>query len=62
MESSKLKALLLAALVSTVLVAANTHGVNPDTDDLKPVGLSLVDSKRVADPKEAADPRQVSDP
>ena len=62
MESSKLKALLLAALVSTILVAANTHRVNPDTDELKPVGQSLVDSKRVADPKEAADPRQVSDP
>ena len=62
MESSKLKALLLAPLISTILVAANTHRVNPDTDELKPVGLSLVDSKRVADPKEAADPRQVSDP
>lgn len=62
MESSKLKALLLAALVSTILVAANTHRVSPDTDELKPVGQRLVDSKRVADPKEAADPRKVSDP
>lgn len=62
MESSKLKALLLAPLVSTIVVAANTHRVNPDTDELKPVGQSLVDSKQVADPKEAADPRQVSDP
>ena len=62
MESSKLKALLLAPLISTILVAANTHRVNPDTDELKPVGQSLVDSKRVADPKEAADRRQVSDP
>lgn len=62
MESSKLKALLLAPLVSTIVVAAITHRVNPDTDDLKPVGQSLVDSKQVAHPKEAADPRQVSDP
>ena len=68
MESSKLKALLLAALVSTILVAANTHRVNPDTSELKSVDQSLldskqaVDSKQVADPKEAAGPRQVSDP
>ena len=62
MESSKLKALLLAALVSTILVAAYTHRVNPHTGKLKPVGQSLVDSKQVADPKEAADPIQVSDP
>ena len=62
MESSKLKALLLAALVSTILVAANTHRVNPHAGELKPVGQSLVDSKQVADPKEAADPIQVSDP
>ena len=54
MESSKLKALLLAPLISTILVAANTHRVNPDTDELKPVG-------RLWRPKEAADP-QVSDP
>ena len=34
-ESAKLKPLLLAALVSTILVAANTHRVNPDTSELK---------------------------
>lgn len=68
MESSKLKALLLAALVSTILVAANTHRVTPDTDELKPVKQSLidpkqaVDSKQVANSKQAADPRQVSGP
>ena len=62
MESSKLKALLLAPLVSTMVVAANTHRVNPDTDELKPVEQSLVDPKQVADPKKAADTRQVSDP
>ena len=67
MESSKLKALLLAALVTTILVAANTHRVNPDTDELKPVEQSLVNSKQAidsqqgAEPKQAADPRQVSD-
>ena len=67
MESSKLKAVLLAALVPSILVAANAHRVNPDTGELKPVEKSLldskqaVDSKQVADPKEAADPRQVSD-
>ena len=68
MESSKLKALLLAALVSTILVAANTHRVNPDTSELKLVEQSLldskqaVDSKQVANSKQAVDPRQVSDP
>ena len=68
MEISKLKALLLAALVSTILVAANTHRVNPDTGELKLAEQSFldskqaVDSKQVADPKQAADPRQVSDP
>ena len=68
MEGSRLKALLLAALVSTILVAAHKHRVNPDTGELKPVDQSLVDSKQavdskqVADPKQAADPRQVSDP
>ena len=68
MESAKLKALLLAALVSTILVAANTHRVNPDTSELKLVEQSLldskqdVDSKQVADSKQAADSRQVSDP
>ena len=62
MESSKLKALLLSPLVSTIVIAANTHRVNPDTDELKPVGQRPVDSKQVADPREAADPRQVSDP
>jgi len=67
-ESSKLKALLLAALVSTILVAANTHRVNPDTSELKLVEQSpldstqAVDSKQVANSKQAADPRQVSDP
>ena len=68
MESSKLKALLLAALVSTILVAANTHRVNPDTSELKLVEQSpldstqAVDSKQGANSKQAADPRQVSDP
>ena len=68
MESSKLKALLLAALVSTILVAANTHRVNPDTSELKSVEQSpldskqAVDSKQVANSKQAVDPRQVSDP
>lgn len=61
MESSKLKALLLAALVSTTLVAVNTHRLNPHAGGLKPVEQSLVDSKQVADPKQTADPRQVSD-
>ena len=67
MESSKLKALLLAALVSTILVAANTHRVNPDTSALKSVEQSLldskqaVDSKQIANSKQAADPRQVYD-
>ena len=61
MESSKLKALLLAALVSTILVAANTHRVNPDTSELKSVEQSLLDSKQALDYKQAADPRQVSD-
>ena len=66
MESSKLKAPLSVALVSTILVAANTHRVNPHVGELKPVGQSLVnseqaiDSKQVADHKQAADPRQVS--
>ena len=68
MEGSRLKALLLAALVSTILVAAHKHRVNPDTGELKPVDQSLVDSKQavdskqVTDPKQAADPGQVSDP
>ena len=68
MESAKLKPLLLAALVSTILVAANTHRVNPDTSELKLVEQSLLDSKQAvdtkkdADPKNAADPKQVSDP
>ena len=61
MESSKLKALLLAALVSTIRVAANTHRVNPDTSELKSVEQSLLDSKQALDYKQAADPRQVSD-
>ena len=62
MESSKLKALLLAAPVSTILVAANTHRVNPDTSELKSVEQSLLDSKQTVDSKQVADPRQVSDP
>ena len=62
MESGKLKALLLAALVSTILVAANTHRVNPDTSELKLIGQSLLESKQVANSKQTADPRQVSDP
>ena len=68
MEGSKLKPLLLAALVSTILAAANTHQVNPDTGELKLAEQGLldskqaVDSKQVADPKQAADPRQVVDP
>ena len=67
MESSKLKALLLAALVSTILVAANTHRVNPDTSELKLVEQSLlgstqaVDSKQVANSKQAANPKQAAD-
>ena len=58
MESSKLKALLLAALVSTILVAASTHRVNLHAGELKPVGQSLINSKQAADPIQVSDPQQ----
>ena len=62
MESAKLKPLLLAALVSTILVAANTHRVNPDTSELKLVEQSLLDSKQAVDTKKVADPKNAADP
>jgi ABC-type bacteriocin/lantibiotic exporter with double-glycine peptidase domain len=57
-ESSKLIALLLAALVSTMLVAANTNQVNPQKGLPEKIEQSLIGSKRAVDSKQAADPNQ----
>ena len=63
-EGSKLKALFLAALVSTLLVAVNTHHVNPQKGSQKKIEQGLggskqsVDSELVAEPKHAAGLKQ----
>ena len=61
MENSKLKALLLAALASTILFAAKTHNVNPHKDEREKVEQSLADAKQLVDPKQAVDSKQITD-
>ena len=60
MEGSKLKALFLAALVSTILVAVNTHQVNPQKGFQKKIAQSLVGSKQPVDSDLVADPKQAA--
>ena len=58
MESAKLKVLLLAALVSTILVAANTYQVNLQKGFPEKVGHSLFGSKQGVDSSPVADLKQ----
>ena len=60
MEGSKLKALFLAALVSTILVAVNTHQVSPQKGFQKKIAQSLVGSKQPVDSDLVADPKQAA--
>lgn len=60
MEGSKLKALFLAALVSTILVAVNTHQVNPKKGFQEKIAQSLVGSKQPVDSDLVADPKQAA--
>ena len=60
MEGSKLKALLLAALVSTILVAVSTHQVNPKKGFQEKIEQSLVGSKQPVDSDLVADPKQAA--
>ena len=60
MEGSKLKALFLAALVSTILVAVNTHRVNPKKGFQEKIAQSLVGSKQPVDSDLVADPKQAA--
>ena len=60
MEGSKLKALFLAALVSTILVAVNTHWVNPKKGFQEKIAQSLVGSKQPVDSDLVADPKQAA--
>lgn len=60
MEGSKLKALFLAALVSTILVAVNTHQVSPQKGFQKKIAQSLVSSKQPIDSDLVADPKQAT--
>lgn len=60
MEGSKLKALFLAALISTILVAVNTHQVNPQKGFQKKIAQSLVGSKQPVDSDLVADPKQAA--
>lgn len=60
MEGSKLKALFLAALVSTILVAVNTHQVNPQKGFPEKIEKSLVGSKQPVDSDLVADPKQAA--
>ena len=60
MEGSKLKAPFLAALVSTILVAVNTHRVNPKKGFQEKIAQSLVGSKQPVDSDLVADPKQAA--
>ena len=60
MEGSKLKALLLAALVSTILVAVSTHQVNPKKGFQEKIEQSLVGSKQPVDSELVAIPKQAA--
>ena len=60
MEGSKLKAPFLAALVSTILVAVNTHQVNPKKGFQEKIAQSLVDSKQPVDSDLVADAKQAA--
>lgn len=60
MEGSKLKALFLAALVSTILVAVKTHQVNPKKGFQEKIEQSLVGSKQPVDSDLVADPKQAA--
>lgn len=60
MEGSKLKALFLAALVSTILVAVNTHQANPQKGFQKKIAQSLVGSQQPVDSDLVADPKQAA--
>lgn len=60
MEGSNLKALFLAALVSTLLVAVNRHHVNPQNGFPKKIEQNLVGSKQPVDSELVADPKQAA--